>query len=105
VADDVVRATGRPRPATTGGPVDLVYVDPPYDVPTDEVEQVLAGLARGWLAEGALVLVERSRRDAGLDWPTGYEPGRTRAYGETVVLEALWYGRDEVQAATDAAPA
>jgi 16S rRNA (guanine966-N2)-methyltransferase len=82
-----------------------VYVDPPYDLPAAEVESVLAGLATGWLAEGALVLVERSRRDADLAWPPGYEPERTRTYGETVVLGALWYGRDEVPAATGAAPA
>lgn len=89
----------------TGGPADLVYVDPPYDLPADEVERVLAGLASGRLGDGALVLVERSRRDAGLAWPTGYEPGRTRTYGETVVHQALWYGRDEVPAAGPAAPA
>jgi 16S rRNA (guanine966-N2)-methyltransferase len=104
IADDAVRVAQRPLPAV-GGPLDLVYLDPPYDAPADEVEGVLTGLALGWLAPGALVLVERSRRDADLAWPTGYEPGRTRTYGETVVLEALWYGRDEVLAATGAAPA
>jgi 16S rRNA (guanine966-N2)-methyltransferase len=105
VADDAVRVTRGSLPTAAGGPIDLVYVDPPYDVPAPEVEQVLAGLAQGWLAPGALVLVERARRDADLAWPDGFEPGRTRTYGETVVLEALWYGRDEVPAATGAAPA
>jgi 16S rRNA (guanine966-N2)-methyltransferase len=105
LADDATRAVARPPSVGGGGPLDLVYVDPPYDLPAAEVESVLAGLATGWLAEGALVLVERSRRDADLAWPPGYEPERTRTYGETVVLGALWYGRDEVPAATGAAPA
>jgi len=56
---------------------------------------VLAGLAgHRWLADGALVLVERARRGSALTWPDGYEPERDRTYGETLVRSALWYGRD-----------
>jgi 16S rRNA (guanine966-N2)-methyltransferase len=58
---------------------------------------VLLGLAaNGWLADGALVVVERARPRRGqmFAWPDGYEPGKDRKYGETVLRTALWYRRD-----------
>lgn len=92
---DVVALTGHAPPASAAPPYDLVFLDPPYDRPDAEVVAVLAGLAdHGWLADGALVLVERARRGDALRWPEGYEPDRDRTYGETVVRAALWYGRD-----------
>lgn len=97
LADDVVRLTGSAPPPRARAPYDLVFADPPYDVADDVVEQVLAGLAaNGWLADGSLVVVERARprRGAMFSWPDGYEPGRERTYGETVLRTALWYGRD-----------
>ena len=82
---------------------DVVFADPPYDLPADQVTSNLAALAdHGWLASGAVVVVERSRRAHVVSWPDGYEPLRTRTYGETVLAfarwagggESLWYGRD-----------
>jgi 16S rRNA (guanine966-N2)-methyltransferase len=97
LGDDVVRLAGSAPPALAKAPYDLVFADPPYDVADDVVEQVLAGLAaHGWLADGALVVVERARPRRGemFAWPDGYEPGKDRKYGETVLRTALWYGRD-----------
>jgi 16S rRNA (guanine966-N2)-methyltransferase len=73
-----------------GGPYDLVYVDPPYALPDDDVRALLASLvAHGALAEGALVVVERSTRSPA-PWPeTGWDELRKRDYGDT----ALWYGQ------------
>lgn len=69
---------------------DVVFLDPPYAMPGDELSAVLTVLTdRGWLADGAYVVVERSRRDPGPDWPPGITPLRDRRYGEAV----LWYGR------------
>lgn len=73
-------------------PVDLVFADPPYAVPDDEVAALTERLTQGWLAEGALVVIERSARGADLVWPAGLEPLRFRRYGEAV----LWYGRAAV---------
>ena len=71
-------------------PFDVVFLDPPYALPGEELADVLAGLAGGgWLAAGGYVVVERSRRDPGPAWPEGIDPLRDRRYGETV----LWYGR------------
>ena len=67
-------------------PFDLVFADPPYATPVDDD---LAALAVGWLAAGAVVVVERSARDVPPAWPGGIETLFTRRYGET----ALWYGR------------
>ena len=79
-------------------PVDLVFLDPPYDLPEESLGADLAALvARGWLGEHALVVVERSRRSAEPAWPEGLEPERMRKYGETVV----WYAIHEGPAATD----
>jgi 16S rRNA (guanine966-N2)-methyltransferase len=71
-------------------PFDVVFADPPYDVPVAELRDVLTALVRGaWLREGALLAVERSRRSGDLDWPAGVDPISRRPYGDTV----LWYGR------------
>ena len=82
-----VRTTLTQRPEA---PYDLVFSDPPYPLPTGDVEADLAALvSHGWLAPGALVVVERSSRDGALTWPEGLMGERDRKYGET----RLWYGR------------
>jgi 16S rRNA (guanine966-N2)-methyltransferase len=69
---------------------DVVFADPPYDVPSAELHDMLISLVRGdWLSEGALLVVERSRRSDDLEWPAGLDAISRRPYGETV----LWYGR------------
>jgi 16S rRNA (guanine966-N2)-methyltransferase len=87
VQDQVARALRRGLPAA-GRPRDLVFADPPYSAGDDEMHETLALLAaKGWLAPGALVVVERDAR-SGPPWPAGYAADRSRRYGETV----LWYG-------------
>jgi 16S rRNA (guanine966-N2)-methyltransferase len=69
---------------------DVVLADPPYTTPDDEVLGVLRSLVGGgWLAPGAVVVVERSSRDAPFEWPTPLDGLRDRRYGEAV----LRYGR------------
>jgi 16S rRNA (guanine966-N2)-methyltransferase len=71
-------------------PYDLVFADPPYAVPGPAIDAMLTGLTdNGWLAEGAVVVVERSSRDAPVAWVPGVTAERGRRYGETT----LWYGR------------
>jgi 16S rRNA (guanine966-N2)-methyltransferase len=62
---------------------DLIFLDPPYSMPTPELTQVVAALP-----SGGLVVVERSSRDP-FAWPDDRTGLRERAYGETT----LWYGR------------
>ncbi|WP_406203445.1 16S rRNA (guanine(966)-N(2))-methyltransferase RsmD [Kitasatospora sp. NBC_01560] len=74
---------------------DLAFLDPPYVVTDDEVrEMLLTLLAGGWLAEDALVTVERSTRGGDFGWPEGFDAVRSRRYGEGT----LWYGRAAAEA-------
>ena len=76
------------RPPATQDRYDLVFADPPYAVTATAVTRMLTLLADGWLAGGALVVVERATRSGPLDWPPGYLPGKSRRYGEAT----FWYG-------------
>jgi 16S rRNA (guanine966-N2)-methyltransferase len=67
---------------------DLAIADPPYAVTDDAVSGMLAALAAGWLAPGAVVAVERATRSGPVSWPPGYTPDRSRRYGDTT----FWYG-------------
>lgn len=74
---------------TSHGPWDLVFLDPPYDVTSTELDAVLALLAPR-LSEDAVVIVERAKRSDGPDWATaGLEALRDRTYGDTT----LWWGQ------------
>ncbi|MBT8226392.1 MAG: 16S rRNA (guanine(966)-N(2))-methyltransferase RsmD [Dactylosporangium sp.] len=71
-------------------PYDVVFADPPYTLGTEAVLTVLTLLvSERWLADDAVVVVERSVRAAPLDWVAGITSDGVRRYGET----ALWYGR------------
>jgi 16S rRNA (guanine966-N2)-methyltransferase len=86
VTDRVERVLRR---GPEGPPRDFVFADPPYAVGDDELGQGLAALlTQGWLAPGALVVLERSTRSGPPTWPLGYEFDRSRRYGEAT----LWYG-------------
>jgi 16S rRNA (guanine966-N2)-methyltransferase len=81
-------------PAVVAGPpparFDVVLADPPYVAPVSEVLGVLRSLVDGgWLAPGAVVVVERSSREEPWEWPTPLLGLRDRRYGEAV----LRYGR------------
>jgi 16S rRNA (guanine966-N2)-methyltransferase len=70
---------------------DVVFADPPYDLPTEQVAGVLATLAqRGVPREGAVVVVERPTRGV-WTWPLGYRALHDRKYGDAT----LHYGRYE----------
>lgn len=63
---------------------DIVFIDPPYDLLQGELSTNLAALAP-LLAEGAVVMVERSSRSPEPDWPDGLELIKEKRYGETSV--------------------
>jgi 16S rRNA (guanine966-N2)-methyltransferase len=69
-------------------PYDVVFLDPPYPTPADEVDDNLKLLGAEWLVPGAMVVVERSSRTPAPVFPDGFSEGRERKYGETT----LWYG-------------
>jgi 16S rRNA (guanine966-N2)-methyltransferase len=72
------------RPAAR--PYDVVFVDPPYQQPSEAIAGVLAALVEHrWLAPRSLVVVERSRRTPPLGWPGPFGEVWERRYGETVL--------------------
>ncbi len=77
-------------PSRPGGVTfDVAFLDPPYSLASERLSELLGLLAtNGWLAAGALVVLERSGRDSEWLWPAGFEGVRSRRYGETM----LWYG-------------
>lgn len=67
-------------------PFALVFLDPPYALPTAELEAVVTGLARpGWLSTGAVVVVRRPDVAARPALPAGWATAWERAYGDTLV--------------------
>ena len=86
IAGSVPTVVAGPPPAR----FDVVLADPPYATPVSEVLGVLRSLAGGgWLAPGAVVVVERSSREQAWEWPTPLVALRDRRYGEAL----LRYGR------------
>jgi 16S rRNA (guanine966-N2)-methyltransferase len=80
-----------PRPAVPGtsAALDLVFLDPPYDLDEAALAVVLTHLAApGVLADGAVVVVERSTRTPEPAWPAGLAPFARKDYGETAVYYA-----------------
>lgn len=97
-ADVQAHSVGSVLRKPPAAPYDVVFLDPPYPLPDDDVLAVLTALVEGhWMVPGALVVVERSSRGPALDWPEGLEGERSKKYGETM----LWYGhraaRDQVE--------
>ena len=88
LTDRVERVLARGPAATEK--YDVVFADPPYALAGDEVSAMLLTLSdHGWLAPGALVIVERATRSGPVSWPAGLRPDRARRYGEAT----FWYAR------------
>lgn len=79
-----------PRAASgTTAALDLVFLDPPYDLDEDALATVLTYLAApGVLADGAVVVVERSIRTPEPAWPAGLAAFARKDYGDTAVYYA-----------------
>jgi 16S rRNA (guanine966-N2)-methyltransferase len=65
---------------------DLVFLDPPYPLEEAPLLDILASLVPH-LADGAVVVLERSARSPEPVWPAGLERFAEKKYGET----RLWY--------------
>ena len=102
VASANVRATGLPARVVTAdvraylgarggealtGENDLVFIDPPYDIPEGDMTTVLSALAP-WVGPDSLIVVERSTRAPAPTGPPFLVLEDTRAWGETVAYFA-----------------
>lgn len=83
-AGDVSQVLSRPADTT----FDLALIDPPYPLGEAGLAAVLQLLVDGgWLAERALVVVERQARSPQPGWPHPLTTVDQRCYGET----RLWF--------------
>jgi len=72
--------------APSGGPFDLVLLDPPYDEPQEALFARLEDLrAAGALAPDAYIAIERSVREADPDPPAWLAREGARTYGDTML--------------------
>lgn len=76
------------RPAME--PVDVLFADPPYRDSDESVVMLLNRLLQhGWLAPGAVAVVERdARREASFAWPAQWEALTDRRHADTHVYLA-----------------
>ena len=86
-ADVAQFVTRVPNPAP-----DVVFVDPPYEVPAAVIREQLAALLQQLPDREVLLVVERSARDMESPIPAGCTDIDLRALGETSVTYAHWYG-------------
>lgn len=74
-------------PSTT---YDIVYLDPPFELSDEELHHDLVNLrVGGFLTDDSLVAVERADKSGSLEWPKGFQPLRSRKYGEA----HIYYGK------------
>jgi 16S rRNA (guanine966-N2)-methyltransferase len=82
----VATVLGGPPPEQ---PFDLALLDPPYDTPAPELEEILDRLGSGgWLAGDGTMVVERGADSPSMRWPAGWGSTWERCYGDTLVLFA-----------------
>ena len=78
---------GEPGRDTPGhddtGRYDVMWFDPPYDLPSTKMDELIAR-ATGLLVDSGLLVVERSARTAAPTFPEGMEHWSS-SYGQTVV--------------------
>jgi 16S rRNA (guanine966-N2)-methyltransferase len=68
---------------------DLVFLDPPYDFPSGELQAIVDHVIQHCVAEGAIVLVERSSRSKAITAPPEWESSE-RKFGDTTVQKLVW---------------
>ncbi|MFT4281393.1 16S rRNA (guanine(966)-N(2))-methyltransferase RsmD [Microbacterium sp.] len=86
----VHRMTAESFLRTSTGRFDLAFLDPPYDLDDAGLTTTL-GLLTPRLADGAIVIVERSSRSPEPHVPEELSPDRTKRYGDTTLW---WYTRE-----------
>ncbi len=91
VSSEVARFVTRPGES----PFDVVFADPPYDLSAATLAKLLADLAaNNWLANDALLILERDAADSHIAWPRGFDQVAERRLGDTMLRFAHWTDLD-----------
>jgi 16S rRNA (guanine966-N2)-methyltransferase len=75
--------------ATPQNQYHFVYIDPPYDFPDSELTTILEKLySHNFFKDDAVIAIERASKTPQPVWPQGYEPSRTKVYGQASIYYA-----------------
>lgn len=67
----------------------FVYVDPPYDFADSDLTRILENLrSNNFFKDGAVIAIERATKSTQPVWPEGFEPSRTKVYGQASIYYA-----------------
>jgi 16S rRNA (guanine966-N2)-methyltransferase len=67
----------------------VVFLDPPYDLPNNEIEKILTSLVKnGFLKDSAVVAIERDSKSKRLNLPSGLKELKERKYGAATIFYA-----------------
>jgi 16S rRNA (guanine966-N2)-methyltransferase len=70
-------------------PFDIIFVDPPYELPNNEIEKNLSALVSNkYLKASSVIAVERDSKSRPLVWPTGLAEVKIRKYGAATIYYA-----------------
>jgi 16S rRNA (guanine966-N2)-methyltransferase len=72
------------------GKFDLVFLDPPYALADEVISVELELLTQDWLADGAMLVVERDKK-SNFKVPDSIQEFGRKVYGDT----SIWYGQYE----------
>jgi 16S rRNA (guanine966-N2)-methyltransferase len=83
VSADVLAFLRGPKP--TGGPFDLVFLDPPYELGTPQLDEALQELVGGWLRAPWTVVLTRGKKNPNAVIPLHWHAARQLRYGDSLV--------------------
>lgn len=70
-------------------PFDVVFLDPPYELPNNEIEKNLAALVcNSFLKPSSVVAIERDSKARPIVWPEGLLEVKVRKYGAATIYYA-----------------
>lgn len=70
-------------------PFDVVFFDPPYELPNNEIEKNLSALVRNsFLKPSSVVAIERDSKARPIAWPEGLMEVKVRKYGAATIYYA-----------------
>lgn len=73
-----------------GEKFNFVFLDPPYEFDRDELQSIVDELVAGWLEPEAVILIERSSRNPGINSDAYECAAEERKFGDTTVQKLVW---------------
>lgn len=71
---------------------DVVFVDPPYELPNNEIEKIMESLLRNnFLKTSSIIAIERDSKSKPINWPAGLREVKVRKYGAATIFYAEPY--------------